>query len=46
MMKWLYSNPKSEQINLEDVSVEHINLIDKQKSVKYGHGKLKVRPGK
>lgn len=46
MMKWLYSNPKSEQMNLEEVSVEYTDLIDKKKSVKYGHGKLKARQGK
>lgn len=42
-MKWFYSNPKSEQMNLVDISVEYINMVDKQKKVKYRHGKLKAR---
>lgn len=31
MMEWLYSNPKAEQMNLEEVSVEYMNLVQKKK---------------
>lgn len=30
-MEWLHSNLKSEQMNLEEVSVEYMNLVDKKK---------------
>jgi len=47
MMEWLYSNPKSEQMNLEEVSVEYMNLVDqkKKKSVKYGHRGIEGKTG-
>lgn len=47
MMEWLYSNPEAEQMNLEEVSVENMNLVQKKKKVwNIGTGELKATQGK
>lgn len=46
MMEWLYSNPKAEQMNLEEVSVEYMNLVQKKKVWNIGTGELKATQGK
>lgn len=45
MMKWLYSNPKSEQTNREEVSVEYINLVDKKKKCEIQAWKIEGKTG-
>lgn len=45
MIKWLYSNPKSEQTNREEVSVEYINLVDKKKKCEIQAWKIESKTG-
>lgn len=44
-MKWLYSNPKSEQTNHEEVSVEYINSVDKKKKCEIRAWKTEGKTG-